>query len=287
MDGERVEDLNRSVFGKVCFSMYLTKKLTSSDWENAETVMKLLKPLKEATEATNKDKYPTLSKMMPYFDQLLDHFTSLEENDSDAALNNRRNGQFLPNEHRDNVIYAAEAAKGKVQKYFEVSSDLAIVATILDPRFRMEYYRGNGSAEDTTYSDHLAVFQRYYQEYNVATSEEDAADRTDKVAFLKFFQSKPTSKKDEFTRYIDGELLASSDDPLIWWNANKCSYPRLAEMAQDMLAIPATSATSERVFSGGRLVMPFNRTRLESDAMKALMCLRNWVGDRYISGDLP
>ena len=49
-------------------------------------------------------------------------------------------------------------------------------------------------------------------------------------------------------------------------------------MAQDILAIPATSASSERVFSGGRLVMPFNRTRLDSETMRALMCLRHWMG---------
>ena len=41
--------------------------------------MEMLEPLKEATLATNKDKYPTLSKMMPYYDELLDHFEKMEQ----------------------------------------------------------------------------------------------------------------------------------------------------------------------------------------------------------------
>ena len=42
------------------------------------------------------------------------------------------------------------------------------------------------------------------------------------------------------------------------------------------MAIPATSAASERAFSGARLAMPWNRTRLAGSTLRAIMCLRNW-----------
>lgn len=123
--------------------------------------MKLLEPLKEATQATTKDKFPTLSKMMPYFDQLLDHFSSVQDKLTGGG-NQRQNGQFLINEDTDNAVDAAEQ---KILKYFEVSSDLAIVAAILDPRLRMEYYQ-NESESDIAYTAHLAIFKRYKTPHN-------------------------------------------------------------------------------------------------------------------------
>ena len=70
--------------------------------------MEMLEPLKEATLATNKDKYPTLSKMMPYYDELFDHFEKMEQ----KATNGRQRdaGGFLRNEVDDDVADAADSA---------------------------------------------------------------------------------------------------------------------------------------------------------------------------------
>ena len=40
-------------------------------------------------------------------------------------------------------FYGASAAFDKLEKYFNVSSELARVATVLDARFKMEYYSEN------------------------------------------------------------------------------------------------------------------------------------------------
>lgn len=65
--------------------------------------------------------------------------------------------------------------------------------------------------------------------------------------------------------------------PLQWWKLNASFYPKLAKVAQKVHAIPATSAASERAFSKARLVMPWNRTRLGSYTLQAIMCLRDWL----------
>ena len=51
----------------------------------------------------------------------------------------------------------------------------------------------------------------------------------------------------------------------------------MVKIVQAVMAIPATSAASERTFSGARLVMPWNRTRLAGSTLRAIMCLRNWL----------
>ncbi|CAN0245584.1 unnamed protein product, partial [Discosporangium mesarthrocarpum] len=57
---------------------------------------------------------------------------------------------------------------------------------------------------------------------------------------------------DEITRFratTGLQLEASGDDALVWWTKNQHGFPYLARLAVTHLAIPATSATSERVFS--------------------------------------
>ena len=48
---------------------------------------------------------------------------------------------------------------------------------------------------------------------------------------------------------------------LKWWYANSESYPILSMMARDYLSVPATSASSERIFSGGVDLVTPNRCR--------------------------
>lgn len=145
----------------------------------------MLEPLKEATLATNKDKYPTLSKMMPYYDELLDHFEKMEQ----KATNGRQRdaGAFLRNEVDDDVADAADSAFAKLHKYFEISSDLAVVATILDPRFKMVYYASTETDQDI-YATHLTLMKRYYAEYNY----EESSETLEKIgtSTLSFFRNK-------------------------------------------------------------------------------------------------
>jgi hypothetical protein len=50
---------------------------------------------------------------------------------------------------------------------------------------------------------------------------------------------------------------------LEWWRANNNKFPVLASLAQKYLAIPATSAPSERVFSVAGLTIAKDRARLD------------------------
>ena len=71
--------------------------------------------------------------------------------------------------------------------------------------------------------------------------------------------------------------MNASVNPLEWWALNGSIYPKLARIAQAVLAIPATTAASDREFSKARIVMPWFRCRLASDTLQALMCPRDWL----------
>ena len=49
--------------------------------------------------------------------------------------------------------------------------------------------------------------------------------------------------------------LSKAGDPLLWWKEHKNSLPMLASIVKEILAIPASSSKSERVFSIGTKVI--------------------------------
>lgn len=89
-------------------------------------------------------------------------------------------------------------------------------------------------------------------------------------------------------------------DPLGWWHKHKEQYPLLWKMASDFLGIPgrfypargshydadyrvATSTAVERVFSRGRHLLHYTRSRLSGASVRAYMCLGDWSRNDLIS----
>ncbi|CAN0351961.1 unnamed protein product [Discosporangium mesarthrocarpum] len=73
-------------------------------------------------------------------------------------------------------------------------------------------------------------------------------------------------------------LDASGDDVLAWWAKHQHGFPYLARLAVVHLAIPATSATSERVFSGVGDTVAKKRNRMGSEMVDALVVLHRSYG---------
>ena len=63
--------------------------------------------------------------------------------------------------------------------------------------------------------------------------------------------------------------------PLAYWELNSSNYPILAILARCYLAIPATSASSERYFSQGALNINKLRNKLNKDTFNYIMCLKS------------
>ena len=59
-------------------------------------------------------------------------------------------------------------------------------------------------------------------------------------------------------------------------------YPRLHQMAIDVLSVPAMSDDPERVFSGTRRTISWDRARLSAETIEKLECLGNWVKNDLI-----
>ena len=66
----------------------------------------------------------------------------------------------------------------------------------------------------------------------------------------------------ELNAYMRVQQVTNDTDPLIWWKQHQEEFPRLARMARQYLAVPASSASPERLFSSVGLVKSDLRGRL-------------------------
>lgn len=59
-------------------------------------------------------------------------------------------------------------------------------------------------------------------------------------------------------------------------------YPRLSLMAIDILSIPPAAAENERVFSGGRRTLSWDRSRISADNLEMMECIVSWMDNELI-----
>ena len=97
-------------------------------------------------------------------------------------------------------------------------------------------------------------------------TEEAAAPKKKKKALGSFFKvtvgeaAGPAMQQDqaialELQSFLQAGTLNAEEDPLEGWRESRKVYPRLSNLARKYLCIPATSSSSERVFStGGNIV---------------------------------
>lgn len=66
---------------------------------------------------------------------------------------------------------------------------------------------------------------------------------------LSAIPTQTSSQNDEVDRYLSLPRILPTSDPLEFWAQNKSIFPNLSNLAKQFLAIPATTAGPERLFS--------------------------------------
>ena len=91
---------------------------------------------------------------------------------------------------------------------------------------------------------------------------------------LQQFAHRPRSA-DEFEDYYSEEPYDIKGKPVIYWWAEESQrkrWPRLLLMAINILSIKAMSDEPERVFSGGRRTISWERAKLEAETIEIREC---------------
>ena len=78
----------------------------------------------------------------------------------------------------------------------------------------------------------------------------------------------------EMERYESFSIPPKSVNILVWWKQHKNILPLLSIAARSVLAIPASSAKSERVYSSGANIVTAKRTRMKPNKVEQTLIIR-------------
>ena len=84
--------------------------------------------------------------------------------------------------------------------------------------------------------------------------------------------SSPEEEVEHFLRMVDEP---ANTNPLLWWRKNQSQFPKLAKLARQYLAVPATSTPSERVFSKAGTVVNVKRASLTPRHVQEIVFLNH------------
>ncbi len=91
---------------------------------------------------------------------------------------------------------------------------------------------------------------------------------------------------DEYKSFISQTPIAIDGSALVWWlrEEQQLRYPRLSKMAIDILSVPPMSAEPERVFSGARRTISWDRCQLGSSTIEKGECMKSWIKSGITQG---
>ncbi|CAI5966512.1 unnamed protein product [Closterium sp. NIES-64] len=273
-----------------------TLRLTDADWDTLHSVKTFLSPFAKVSKAAEGAAYPTVSMVLPYYNGLIDAMESRLAKGPSATLKPM-----------------IEAALGLLKKYELMSSNELWIATFLDPSMKAAWF--DDAHWETLHPDTerrarprpssgevIQLVRERVAEYQaraaaiapqstplapVTEEEGEEADDDEDAEFLpsrrrlaaRLSASQEAGRggmvqDDEVGRYLS-ERVRCDVLALEYWRS-ATNMQTLRRMARDYLAIPATSASSERVFSLGRNLISWKRHRLASQRTRASMILRSW-----------
>lgn len=105
---------------------------------------------------------------------------------------------------------------------------------------------------------------------NENNSERAKMDTNIQFEFTDYFSHNPNLK-----RIDKSNDTITFGSPLEWWKMNNKRFPNLAKLARKFLCIPASSASSERVFSAAGQVIAKKRARLDPTLVADMVLLHN------------
>ena len=248
----------RDAVSLVLASVPIVKNLSAQQWSTAAELTSTLRPFMEVTTLMSGASYPTISMIVPVVDGL------------QHLLQNTAGGLD---------VLRSVLARMVQDKFGDVfDDDQLCAATVVDPRFKLAPFdtddRRQRAVEATVHAietmtpspaastsdppatvvaDQPATSLSLWSKLDMASTQSPASTTT---------ESRQDVIRRELQQFTDAAVIPRADCPLSWWARNKSTYPAVAVVARRLLAIPATSVPSERLFSKAGDVISKKRNRL-------------------------
>jgi hypothetical protein len=251
--------------------------LTPEDWQTLRETHNFLQPFWKVTQLTEGYR-ATLDRTLFTMDVLHKHYNQ--------ALDKHKDNQRL--------IGCVLASWHVFDKYYKLSdeSPAYAAALILHPSRRKAHIQKNWprSWHKKIFNGVKKLWEDGYKglptidptpslapkaqpdEYDILAQELDVVGTASDV--------------DEYENYTSQTPIQIDCSPLTWWlrDEQRERYPRLSKMAIDILSVPAMSADPERVFSGARRTISWERMCLGAATINIGECLKSWIRSGITEG---
>ena len=271
-------------------------KPSDSDWVLFGKIRPILGTMAEATTAFSGSLYPTANCFYPYIVKV-----------KRALIGAQQSGDTY-------LMSMAAAMLEKFDKYWEEKNNVMVIATILDPRFKMRYIKWcfaqifDPVRCEIEINDINQELERLYNKYEILNRQKmgdngtnrqstlASLDTTSSMAsiasdFQSFLQSSVTeSSKSELLIYLDepNEPIDNKHFNLLrYWNVNCHRFPVVSSLAKRFLAVPVSSVSSECTFSNAGRVLDDYRSSLMPATVQALVCASSWIRGTYEDNNHP
>jgi len=257
---------SRQLVERCLASLQMFDKIPSlDDWATIEDLVKFLKAFKKATELLSGSDYPTCSITLLFRAELASTLEA-ESTDSPVIAELKRN------------------MRAGFDRRFPIS-DLHVSAAMLDPSQRhlaivQEYLTERDTSGVQFLSDMITKYcsgpitdAEHTASGTGPTDDGEPAWKKAKQEMLAKHGSTRSTRDKELQQYRC--ISVASDDLLHWWKTQRETFPKLSQLAQCILAVPATSAPSERVFSIAGLVIQAKRSSLAPENVNKIIFIHN------------
>ncbi|XP_022899313.1 zinc finger BED domain-containing protein RICESLEEPER 2-like [Olea europaea var. sylvestris] len=240
---------------------------THVDWDQAEAFVGFLKTFYDMTLKISGSLYVTSNT---FFQEMCEIHAELNKLAKE------------PNSMIGSMTVSMRRKYGKYWGYLEKFNQLLFIATILDPRCKLELLK-------------VGLYECYKEMMTPPlVSPKDATQpRSQSALQTTLGTSKPVPsifrarlmqetqvEKNDLVDYLNDrcEDLTNDDfDILNWWKLNENKFKIVSQIAKDVLAIQISTVAPESAFStSGRILDPF-RSSLSAKMVEAVICTKNWL----------
>ncbi len=229
------------------------------DGDLLNEMIQFLTPFETATKALEADDHPTANKVLIWWAELSEHL------DQSTSTNPAINTLF-------------EVAKKYFKSKFEITIDTKI-ACFLDPRYRFLKMLPEDERNEV-----FEEVKRSMTAVSESTEDQCFEPPPAKKSRLSIFEDDVSDfgVENEFQLYMktaNYKYLVKDDTKKhlieLFWKENRISFPILSKLVRKRLPIPASSGSSERVFSdSGRYYSP-RSSNLKPELLDDLVFIRN------------
>jgi hypothetical protein len=242
-----------------------TDRIANIDLNILQILIDFLRKFREASDFLEGSKYPTLHMVIPWYKILRNH---CKANVSD----------------NDILIQIKSVVEQKMIDKIKIEN-LHKIAAFFDPRMKQLKILEQDDilwVKNQIKNQCIILLSQFDNDSDdsINTVQERPSKKSRKKETIDFSQyydsSSDEGEEDEVDLYIKSKVPKNKDlDILQWWKDHKHEFPKLAILCAYYLAIPASSASSEREFSAAGQTINERRTNLNPETVDSILILHS------------